>query len=247
MKKTLITLASLWLISSSPAATVNTYDSHVLLKWPVYVNTSISDKSEEVYLPKLEKSLKSIEGKLPKYAYDYLRDSGLKIIVVPPHTIKNDFKMLYVMENTSNWTRKYEKFLDNSVVIPTGLFSNLDDFNFLYFMTHELAHHYHFSFVGYSNEYVWRKYWHAKRDPNYPLTYGLENHVELFAELSVNFFIMREKLAKIDKEGMNLMNYIWGEKFFKSGMKLYNSLPTVDMKAIMERETARKNKIFNIK
>jgi hypothetical protein len=247
MKKSLVTVVFLWFSSFSFAAPVNVYDSHVLLKWPVCIDSSISEKDKPKHLLKLSKSLETLSKKLPKHAYDYLRDSGLKIVVVTPRTINNESKMLYVQENTSNWTRKYEKFLDNSVVIPTTLFNDLDDFNFLYFITHELAHHYHFTLVGYSNEYVWRKYWYAKRDPNYPLIHGLENHVELFAELSVNFFIMREKLTKIDKEGMNLMAYVWGEKFFKSKMKLYGSLPKVNMKKIMERQTARENRIFNIK
>ena len=250
MKKNLIAISFFYFLGSSSGATVNVYSSHSVSGWPVYINSTISGEDDAVskkYLFKLDKSLSVLKKKMPKYSYDYLKNSGLKIIIVTPKTIGDDFKMLYILENTSNWNRKYEKFLDNSIVIPAGLFSSLNDSNFLYYITHELAHHYHFSLVGYSNEYVWRKYWAAKRDPDYPITYGLESHLELFAELSVNFFIMRADLAKIDKEGMSLMAYIWSKKFFDSRIKLYNSLPTVNMKAIMKRQATRENKIFNNK
>ena len=217
MKNILIGVIFLISINHSYAAKVNLYNKHIVSDWTVYVDSDLASVRpiEKEYLPKLKIGLDNIEKKLPKLFMSTVRDSGLKIFVTSYNNVGVRRGLFFIPKNNSDWSRNFERLMDNSIIIEyKSIF--MKPSNFSYYLIHEFAHYYHNDILGYSNEYIWRKYHISKMDPNYKATYAMNNHLEFFAELSAMFFMMPKDLAKLDNDGVNLMKFLWSDKVLKS-------------------------------
>ena len=224
MKNILISLAVLFSLNHAYAARVNLNDRHTVSDWIVYIDSDLAKlrpDAEKKGLPKLKESLSLIEKRLPKIFLEDAREKGLKIFITSSSKVGGRHGMFFVPKNNSDWSRNHERIMDNSIIIEyKSIF--MKSSNFSYYLIHEFAHYYHLGSLGYANEYIWRKYRLSSKDPNYKATYAMNNHMEFFAELSAMFFMMPKDLDKMDKDGADLMRYLWGPKLMKSKIKSFN-------------------------
>jgi hypothetical protein len=119
--------------------------------------------------------------------------------------------MFFLPDNNTQWSNKYEKIMDLSIVINNGkeFVEKKDSLNSL---IHEFAHFYHIDYLGISNPVIYNCYKFSQKKGLYTSHYSMVSPAEFFAEMSVFYFTERERFARLDKDNFAAVRFLWGEK-----------------------------------